>query len=575
MRTGETTMMRGGSDHMTTRAAGTSHARTSAGDGAHPHDAGDMPSVARAVARVLALACFFATTPAYSPSVMAISHHDSADVTGWFAKTFLAVALACSVALLAHGARPVGGAARGGVATTGRRTAGLAACVAYVIGSGGYAVLVALFGAEATGAAAPAHALAVALAAIGAMGFVPVCARWGRAFRDVELQRVIAAVAVALALAEAVDALCAAVPRAWAALVWVVALLVGVIVPAATPSDDAAAERDGNASRVTGADETRGAVAAPEAGATAQAAAAPEMSEADGVAAGGLLRPFLSVMGSSLVGMAISSFTIGVAPTLVCGGALTAQHLAVPLAALVTLPFLVVTPPRPVGAFSRDVLIPAAATVTIAVCALPSIGSGDAGAVVANALFSLVGFVAIAVGCAVSNAHEFPRAVVFATLVGTYCLAAIAGIGVGAALDTTVEEHAATAIVLAVAYCGVIVVRALVWGWRGTATSDGAATGEAREDADIQTVGAPVESLDERVGRLAREADLTPRETEIFGYLAHGHGRTYISETLLISKNTVYTHMRNIYRKLGVGSREEVVQLVSQDGPADGDARPS
>ena len=49
-------MMRGGSDHMTTRAAGTSHARTSAGDGAHPHDAGDMPSVARAVARVLALA---------------------------------------------------------------------------------------------------------------------------------------------------------------------------------------------------------------------------------------------------------------------------------------------------------------------------------------------------------------------------------------------------------------------------------------------------------------------------------------------------------------------------------------
>ena len=536
-------MMRRDSGHMATRAAGSNLARTGAGVSAHPCDGADgAPAVARAIARVLMLACFFATTPAYSPSVMAISHHDGVDVTGWFARTFLAVALACSVALLARGARPAGGVARGGRATTGRRTAGLAACVAYVIGSGGYAVLVALFGAQATGAAAPAYALAVALAAVGAMGFVPVCARWGRAFRDVELQRVIAAVAVALALAEAVDALCAAVPRAWAALVWVAALLVGVIVPVATPPGDAAAERDGSASRV---------------------------------AAGGLLRPFLSVMGPSLVGMAISSFTIGVAPTLVCGGALTAQHLAVPLAALVTLPFLVVTPPRPVGAFNRDVLIPAAATVAIAVCALPSIGSGDAGVVVANALFSLVGFVAIAVGCAVSNAHEFPRAVVFATLVGTYCLAAIAGIGVGAALDTAVEEHAATAIVLAVAYCGVIVVRALVRGWRGTAASDGAATGEAREDADIQTVGAPVESLDERVGRLAREADLTPRETEIFGYLAHGHGRTYISETLLISKNTVYTHMRNIYRKLGVGSREEVVQLVSQDGPADGDARPS
>ena len=37
----------------------------------------------------------------------------------------------------------------------------------------------------------------------------------------------------------------------------------------------------------------------------------------------------------------------------------------------------------------------------------------------------------------------------------------------------------------------------------------------------------------------------------------------YISKTLFISDNTARTHMRNIYRKLGIGSREELLSLVN------------
>lgn len=71
-------------------------------------------------------------------------------------------------------------------------------------------------------------------------------------------------------------------------------------------------------------------------------------------------------------------------------------------------------------------------------------------------------------------------------------------------------------------------------------------------------------SVEERAERLAARFELTPRETEIVRILARGHGCTYVAETLLISKSTVYTHVRNMYRKLGVSSHDELIALLDQ-----------
>ncbi|MDR3052620.1 MAG: helix-turn-helix transcriptional regulator [Coriobacteriales bacterium] len=58
--------------------------------------------------------------------------------------------------------------------------------------------------------------------------------------------------------------------------------------------------------------------------------------------------------------------------------------------------------------------------------------------------------------------------------------------------------------------------------------------------------------------------ELTPRETELFALLAQGMNRDDISTRLYLSRETVKTHTRNIYRKMDLHSQEQVIDLVAQ-----------
>ena len=66
------------------------------------------------------------------------------------------------------------------------------------------------------------------------------------------------------------------------------------------------------------------------------------------------------------------------------------------------------------------------------------------------------------------------------------------------------------------------------------------------------------------IGELARSAGLTPRETEVFTLLAQGRSIPYIRDELIISRETAATHAKHIYAKLGVHSRQELIDLVQQ-----------
>ncbi len=65
----------------------------------------------------------------------------------------------------------------------------------------------------------------------------------------------------------------------------------------------------------------------------------------------------------------------------------------------------------------------------------------------------------------------------------------------------------------------------------------------------------------DRLDRFAQAYGLTTREAEVFAYLAHGRSRPYIADALFVTTGTVKTHTTHIYRKLEVGSKQELIDL--------------
>lgn len=66
-----------------------------------------------------------------------------------------------------------------------------------------------------------------------------------------------------------------------------------------------------------------------------------------------------------------------------------------------------------------------------------------------------------------------------------------------------------------------------------------------------------LKSRNENLGGLT--AALTKRELEILRHLATGKPISAIAETLHVSQNTMKTHLKNIYRKIGASGRDEAV----------------
>ena len=96
----------------------------------------------------------------------------------------------------------------------------------------------------------------------------------------------------------------------------------------------------------------------------------------------------------------------------------------------------------------------------------------------------------------------------------------------------------------------------------GSSSMEGAAceTSPAgpQEEAGIANASIPAQTT--------RRYGLTERETQILGYLARGRSAPFIREELSLSKSTVATHIRHIYDKLGVHSKQELLSLLEREG---------
>ena len=68
--------------------------------------------------------------------------------------------------------------------------------------------------------------------------------------------------------------------------------------------------------------------------------------------------------------------------------------------------------------------------------------------------------------------------------------------------------------------------------------------------------------------RLRERIGLSARETEVLAEFARGRSAAVIAERLFVSRNTVKTHLRRIYEKAGIHSRQELLDLLEEpDAP--------
>jgi len=79
---------------------------------------------------------------------------------------------------------------------------------------------------------------------------------------------------------------------------------------------------------------------------------------------------------------------------------------------------------------------------------------------------------------------------------------------------------------------------------------------------DVQERGM---TLEEACAVLGEKLELSPREIEVFTMLAQGRDPVRIQDALFISYNTVRNHIRSIYKKLDVHSRQELLDLVESE----------
>lgn len=70
--------------------------------------------------------------------------------------------------------------------------------------------------------------------------------------------------------------------------------------------------------------------------------------------------------------------------------------------------------------------------------------------------------------------------------------------------------------------------------------------------------------ISQRCQVLIDRFELSPRESEVLVAFAHGRNVSYLAETLVLSPNTIRTHSKTLYAKLGVHSKQELLDLVER-----------
>ncbi|WP_296009947.1 helix-turn-helix transcriptional regulator [uncultured Adlercreutzia sp.] len=471
----------------------------------------------------LALAAFVATVPPFSPlfaSLAAAPQYAAVEASFLFA--FLVAAVLASIAVIVRAlqARP----------RPWRRSRVTAVCVvAYLVGLGVFEALVF--------AGQPMPALALAAGIVAGAALPVLAAEWARAVEG-PMASSLALCAFVAVLACFGSWMLALLPVEGVALAYGICALVGAAPVAVT--------------------------------ARAGAPAVPVRRARQAV------ERLLSVTWLPLLGIAVFAFMVTVIAHSAFGVA-RASLVGGMLAALVVFAACFLWGKRPLLPWCYRVLVPVMAAVFVVLGSFPA-GTfpKDASVVALYVFYIVLALIGCALLLAVVRARELPPNATVGLGVAVATAAALAGFVLSEVLAVT-DDFGPWATVLTGAFVSVLLVFLGKTAWAelvsvpedGAAPEEGAgageragATPEAVAAEDLWTESTVQDALEARCAALAARFDLSPREAEILVFLARGFSPAYIAKELVLSVSTVRTHVRNIYRKLGIGKREELIHLV-------------
>lgn len=84
----------------------------------------------------------------------------------------------------------------------------------------------------------------------------------------------------------------------------------------------------------------------------------------------------------------------------------------------------------------------------------------------------------------------------------------------------------------------------------------------------------PYAALKRKCRIVCNRYELSPRQYDVLVLVAQGRNAKYVQQALTISCSTAQTHIRNIYNKTGVHSRQELLDLIEKAKPYEKEKKP-
>lgn len=376
-----------------------------------------------------------------------------------------------------------------------------------------------------------------ALVLLTSVGEALTALAWGRAIKGFGMRRILAVVSLAGVTAVAASLVLLRLSPTWTIVAFSAAALLASVLPGLAGVRDPVGVADG----------------ALDEGGEGKAQGDPRSKQS--------IAGMMHVSASALMGLVFFAYVMAL-----MGENIVATHglhlgtllLASLLLAALALP----KTDRPLLAIAYQRALPVCAVVLLAVGNMSGLLTGGPGASMAALLllYYLAALLSLGILGAIARADEFSSDLVMSTALGIFCLASFAGFA-----SSFAREHFMVSVMVATtAYASVTVLLA---------------TGRSRRpEVDVQGVieglgpdrppgGARELTLGERCSLVAARFHLTEREAKMLTILADGYSCNYAAEVLYISPSTARTHAHNIYAKLGVNSREQLMSLVRDELP--------